>query len=55
MIAVAQILKYTNNNWVIAFWVAAAVYLVGAVCWIFIDPVTPLDEPLTESAYSHHN
>jgi len=54
-IAVAQILKYTNNNWVIAFWVAATVYAIGAVCWIFIDPVTPLDEPLTELAWSLHN
>jgi MFS family permease len=54
-IVVAQILKYTGNNWIIAFWVAAAVYLIGAVCWIFIDPVTPLDQPLTESAYSHRN
>jgi nitrate/nitrite transporter NarK len=54
-IAVAQILKYTANNWVIAFWVAATVYLIGAVCWIFIDPVTPLDEPPTGSAYSRHS
>ena len=54
-IAVAQILKYTGNNWVITFWTAAAVYLVGAACWIFIDPVTPLDEPLTELACSRHS
>jgi len=22
----------------------AAVYVLGALCWCFIDPVTPLDE-----------
>jgi hypothetical protein len=30
-------------NWTICFWVAAGIYLIGAACWLFIDPVTPLD------------
>jgi ACS family glucarate transporter-like MFS transporter len=42
-LVVAQILKFTGNNWSICFWVAAAVYIVGAISWLFIDPVTPLD------------
>jgi hypothetical protein len=29
---VAQILKFTGNNWTICFWVAAGIYLVGAAC-----------------------
>ena len=43
-VAVAQVLKYSGNNWALTFWMAAAVYAIGAVCWLFIDPVTPLDE-----------
>jgi MFS family permease len=43
-IAVAYILKHTDGNWNVAFWAAAAAYAVGAVCWLFIDPVTPLEE-----------
>ncbi|MBM3891560.1 MAG: hypothetical protein FJ388_20805, partial [Verrucomicrobia bacterium] len=39
----AQILKFTDNNWDATFWVSAAVYLVGAAAWWFIDPVTPLE------------
>lgn len=42
-VAVAQVLKYSDNNWALTFWMAAVVYAVGAVCWLFIDPVTPLD------------
>ena len=43
-VAVGQILKYSGDNWVLTFWVAAGVYLVAALSWVFIDPVTPLDE-----------
>ncbi len=40
---VAYILRWTGGNWIITFYVSAAIYFVGAVCWFFIDPVTPLD------------
>jgi ACS family glucarate transporter-like MFS transporter len=33
----------TLEGWTLAFFVAAAIYAVGAVAWIFIDPVTPLE------------
>jgi len=39
------ILQATNNNWMMSFYIGAAVYLIGAACWFFIDPVTPLEEP----------
>ncbi len=42
--AVPLILEATNNNWSINFYVFAAVYGLGALCWVFIDPVTPLEE-----------
>jgi predicted MFS family arabinose efflux permease len=41
---IPQILKYSNHNWVITFWVSAVIYFVGALCWLFIDPVTPLEQ-----------
>jgi len=40
---VAYILRWTGDNWLITFYVSAAIYFIGAVCWLFIDPVTPLD------------
>ena len=33
----------TMEGWTIAFLVGAAVYIVGAVSWLFIDPITPLE------------
>jgi nitrate/nitrite transporter NarK len=42
--AIPLILKYTTNNWVITFWVSAIIYFLGGICWLFIDPVTPLEQ-----------
>jgi MFS family permease len=33
-----------TNNWALTFYVTAVVYLVGAVFWLIMDPVTPLEE-----------
>ncbi|MEO8368740.1 MAG: MFS transporter [Candidatus Solibacter sp.] len=38
------ILYFTNRNWNLTFYLSAAIYLMGIVCWIFLDPVTPLKE-----------
>lgn len=35
--------KHTDPNWSVAFLLVAAVYAVGGVAWLFIDPVTPLE------------
>ena len=41
-LAVGYLLASTNNNWALTFYVSAAVYSLGAVCWLFIDAVTPI-------------
>jgi MFS transporter, ACS family, glucarate transporter len=41
-IATGYILDITGN-WDLAVYISAAVYLAGAVCWLLLDPVTPLD------------
>jgi len=33
-----------TGNWNLAFYVTACAYLLGAVCWLGMDPVTPLEE-----------
>jgi hypothetical protein len=45
---IPQILNYSNNNWVITFWVSATIYFIGGICWLFIDPVTPLEEQVPD-------
>ena len=41
---VPYVLAATNNNWNANFIMFAVVYVLGALCWFFIDPVTPLEE-----------
>jgi MFS transporter, ACS family, glucarate transporter len=48
-LAIGYILRWTGHNWNMTFYVSAAIYLGGILCWKFLDPVTPL-EP--ESAHS---
>jgi MFS transporter, ACS family, glucarate transporter len=36
------LLAMSGNGWNTAFYCSALIYAAGAVCWAFIDPVTPL-------------
>jgi len=38
------ILFWTHQNWNLTFYLSAAIYLMGIVCWMFLDPITPLKE-----------
>ncbi len=42
-LAVGYILAWTQN-WSLTFYVSAAIYLLGGLCWLFIDAHTPLDD-----------
>jgi predicted MFS family arabinose efflux permease len=42
-VIIGHLLKQDPGNWQITFWISGAVYLVGAVAWMRIDPVTPLE------------
>jgi nitrate/nitrite transporter NarK len=33
-----------TGNWNLAFYVTAAAYVLGAFCWLGMDPVTPLEQ-----------
>jgi MFS family permease len=48
-IVTGYILETTGKNWNLVFTLGAAAYFAGAFCWIFLDPVTPLDrEPSSQ-------
>jgi len=42
-IVTGYILDQTSHNWTITFYVSAALYFAGTFCWMFMDPVTPLE------------
>jgi MFS family permease len=46
-LAIGYILTWSGNNWNLTFYLSAAVYLMGIVCWRFLDPVTPLEGAAT--------
>lgn len=33
----------SGSNWDLTFYISAGIYVVAAVCWMFLDSVTPLD------------
>jgi MFS transporter, ACS family, glucarate transporter len=43
-LAIGYILKWTDNNWNLTFYVSAAIYASGIICWKLLDPVTPLEK-----------
>jgi MFS family permease len=46
-IVVGYILNPKNpaaQDWQLAFVIFAVVYFIGAICWLFLDPVTPLEK-----------
>ncbi|HLY11057.1 MAG TPA: MFS transporter [Planctomycetota bacterium] len=49
---IGHLLDLTHRNWDLVFYLSAGVFVVGAACWTFIDPVTPMDDaaPLPQAA-----
>ena len=41
---VALILTWSNDNWALTFYFSAAIYLLGSILWLFLDPLTPFDK-----------
>ena len=40
---VGFILQYANRDWGLTFAISAVIYLIGGLCWLWIDPVTPVE------------
>jgi sugar phosphate permease len=43
-VVVGYILQYLDHNWTLTFALSAAIYLLGGICWIWIDPVNPIEK-----------
>jgi MFS transporter, ACS family, glucarate transporter len=41
---VGYLLAWTGGNWNMAFYISAGIYLIGAVCWLFLDSHTPIEQ-----------
>ena len=49
-LVVGLVLANTNRDWQLAFAISSIIYFMGAICWIWIDPVTPLDQESTDAS-----
>ncbi len=48
-LVIGLILDTTDRNWALTFWISGVIYLLGGLCWLGIDPVTPIAEGEGES------
>jgi nitrate/nitrite transporter NarK len=47
---IGWLLDLTGQNWNITFYLCAGIYAAGAMMWLALDPVTPLDQTSPENA-----
>lgn len=48
-LVIGIILDSSGRNWAITFWISGIIYLLGGLCWLWLDPVTPLENSLKDS------
>lgn len=44
-LVVGLVLQFSNRDWHLTFLISSVIYVLGAFCWLLIDPITPLEEP----------
>lgn len=37
------LLDYSNRDWTLTFWISGVIYFLGGLCWLWLDPVTPIE------------
>jgi predicted MFS family arabinose efflux permease len=42
-LAIGFILDHSQHDWTLTFWISGVIYFLGGLCWLWIDPVTPLE------------
>jgi MFS family permease len=42
-LVIGMIVDYSERNWTLTFWVSGIIYFLGGLCWLWLDPVTPIE------------
>jgi MFS transporter, ACS family, glucarate transporter len=45
VLVVGYLLAWTGGNWTLTFYISSSIYLLGAICWLFLDSHTPIERP----------
>ena len=40
---IGMILDSSGRNWALTFWISGIIYFLGGLCWLWLDPVTPIE------------
>jgi hypothetical protein len=46
-LVVGYLVAWTAHGWIVTFYVSATIYMMGALCWLFLDTHTPIEGPRT--------
>ena len=41
-LVIGIILDLTVRNWELTFWISGVIYFLGGLCWLWLDPVSPI-------------
>ncbi len=42
-LVIGIILDSSGRNWALTFWISGIIYFLGGFCWLWLDPVTPIE------------
>jgi MFS family permease len=42
-LVIGLLLDYSDKNWALPFWISGIIYFLGGLCWLGLDPVTPIE------------
>ena len=37
------LLDSSKRDWTLTFWISGVIYFLGGLCWLWLDPVTPIE------------
>jgi MFS transporter, ACS family, glucarate transporter len=49
VLVVGYLLAWTGGNWTLTFYISSCIYLLGAICWLFLDSHTPVEAAAVEA------
>ena len=47
VLVVGYLLAWTSGNWTLTFYISSSIYMIGAVCWLFLDSHSPVERTAT--------
>jgi MFS family permease len=48
-LVIGLLLDYSERNWTLTFWISGIIYFLGGLCWLWLDPVTPIEAEAAQS------